>query len=236
MTMNNSHKKIFILHGWTYSTSAWDQCITELKAFGYDIVMLNVPGLTEPSDKVWTLEAYTEWLKNKLYGQTNVILMGHSNGGRIALSFASKYPEQLSHLILVDAAGIVHNEMPLRIKRAVFGSAAKIGKKLGAPTLFRKIFYKLIRARDYARAPENMRETMKNLIAIDLTPILSNVRIPTLIIWGQRDSLTPISDAYVMNKGIKDSRLFVIPDAAHSPQQSHPQILANEANTWLSGK
>src|SRR3989338_2459151 len=105
-------KRIYILHGWTYSLYKWSQFIHCMKSMNFDPIMLTVPGLTEKSDKVWSLDDYMEWLKNELEAEPSIVV-GHSNGGRIALSFASQYPEKIKFLILIDSAGIYHNELPI---------------------------------------------------------------------------------------------------------------------------
>jgi len=220
-------KKLFIIHGWTYTLDAWNACLGELRARGFEPVMLRVPGLTEPSDKVWTLDQYVAWLEEKLAGEKDILLAGHSNGGRIAIAYAAKNPPELQKLILIDAAGIVHNEAPLRAKRKVFGTLAKIGKPLGSIPFVRKIYYRLIGAGDYERAPLNMRETMKGLIARDLSPELSHIKKPTLIIWGLHDEATPFSDAKVMQEKIQGSKLVTIEAAAHSPHKTHPKETAD---------
>ncbi|MDD5050257.1 MAG: alpha/beta hydrolase [Candidatus Pacebacteria bacterium] len=220
--------KIHIIHGWTYTLDAWEPCLAELRSRGFEPVMLRVPGLAEKSDKVWTLPEYVIWLEKALVGEQNVTLLGHSNGGRIAIAAIAKNPSLIRKLILLDSAGIVHNEFPLRAKRAVFGGLARIGKFFLNSSLVRKIFYKIIGANDYGRAGENMRETMKNLISRDLTPELTKISIPTLILWGKEDKITPLSDAYLMQKNIKDSKLVVIGGAKHSPHITHPKIVAEE--------
>ena len=57
-TINN---KIFILHGWTYSTEKWNPLIDLIKKNGFEVEMLNVPGLTEKIDKPWNINDYVEW-------------------------------------------------------------------------------------------------------------------------------------------------------------------------------
>ena len=226
-------KKIFIIHGWTYSTGAWDALTLELRKNGFEPIMLRVPGLTEVSEKIWTLPEYVNWLSGKLNGESEIILLGHSNGGRIALAFAAESPAALSKLILIDSAGVFHNEPLLRLKRRVFGSIAKVGKKLTSSPLIRKIFYKMIGARDYERAPKNMQKTMKNLISIDLTAQFSKIKVPTLILWGAKDKATPVSDAELMHQEISSSKLIVISGAAHSPHITHPARVAEEIKNFL---
>ena len=226
-------KKIHIIHGWTYTTDAWGACVAALREKGYEPVMLNVPGLTEASSEVWTLEKYVAWLKTKIENERDITLVGHSNGGRIAIAFAAKYPEMIGRLVLIDAAGIVHREFLLETKSAIFGAIAKAGRFFTASPFLRKVLYRIIGARDYERAPENMRETMKNLIAHDLTPMLVNIAAPTLIIWGEKDTATPVSDARIMHARIRSSELYTIPDAQHSPHASHPVLVSNKIADWI---
>ncbi len=227
------NKKIYIIHGWTYTIVGWDLAVIELKNLGFEPIMLRVPGLTETSNKVWTLPEYVEWLEEKLRGEKDVVLVGHSNGGRIAIAALAKNPALIQKLILIDSAGIVHNEFPLRVKRAVFGALARAGKVVSDSATLRKVYYRIIGATDYGRASENMRETMKNLISIDLTNELSKIKIPTLMIWGRGDTTTPLSDAHVMHENIRDSKLVVIEDAKHSPQVTHPKEVVEEITKWL---
>lgn len=229
-------EKIYIVHGWTYSLSAWDECLAQLRALGYDPIMLKVPGLTADSEKVWTLDEYVTWLNSELPAQGPITLIGHSNGGRISLALAEKFPDRIANLILIDAAGIFHNGLFIRLKRAVFGGAARVGKKLTTSVAIQKIFYRLILAKDYVEAPRNMKETMKNMISVDLRAGFPNIKSKTLIIWGDQDKATPIGDAYIMERGIQGSKLVVLRGIGHSPHKAEPVRVAQEIATWLRGK
>ena len=114
-------KKIIILHGWAYEHTKWVPFVNELIKAGFDIRLLDIPGLTAPLDEVWQLDDYVNWLRENIQSEpTSVALLGHSNGGRIALAYTAKYPTKISHLILIDSAGIYHNEFPIMLKRLVF--------------------------------------------------------------------------------------------------------------------
>lgn len=216
-------KKIVILQGWTYTTEKWTDFVSSLKKVGFEVELPKIPGLTEESSEVWDLEKYSDWL-NKLLEkyEDKVILLGHSNGGRIAINYAVKYPDKLEKLILIDSAGIFHNELPIRLKRIVFKNISKIGKKFTKSDILRKVLYKFAREGDYEKASENMQKTIVNLINTDLKPILGEIKVPTLIIWGENDKITSIKDAYLMNKLIKKSRLNIIKGARHSPFFTNP--------------
>jgi len=216
-------KKIFIIHGWTYTLFKWDKLLELIKLAGYEPVMLKVPGLTEAHNQPLTLDDYVEWLKGKLAGQESPIVVGHSNGGRIALAFLDKYPAGLKLLVLEDSAGIYPNQWPKRVKRFVFKLLADAGKKITSSEILRKLLYKLAGEADYKNAPLHMRKTLSNLVSVDLTPVLNKVSVPTLIVWGARDKATPLSDGKLMHKQIKNSEFFVISDAGHSPHFSHAE-------------
>ena len=216
--------KILVLHGWTYSTEKWDPFM-DIISSKTDVELLKIPGLTEKLEAVWNLDNYVEWLKTKI-GDSKVILIGHSNGGRISLAFANKYPEKVSKLILIDSAGIYHNELPIRLKRLVFKIIAKLGKKIINSEKLRKILYKLSREGDYENASPTVKKTMLNLITTDMSYLLPKIKIPTLIIWGENDNTTPLKDGMLMHKLIRGSKLKIISDARHSPQFTHPKEVA----------
>ena len=221
-------KKIIILHGWTKNLDKWNELIGALEKEGVNIDLLKIPGLTGSLEKVWKLVDYVNWLKNIVDKEKReVILTGHSNGGRIALAFTNLFPEKVEKLILIDSAGIYHNELPLKIKRAVFKTIAKIGKKLTSSKFLENLLYKIARESDYKNADDNVKQTMINLVSTDLKPILSQIQTPTLIIWGREDKITPLSDGKLMHELIKDSKLQIIKDAHHSPQFTHPLVVAD---------
>lgn len=216
-------KKIVILHGWTYSLDKWSGFVKLLKENNFDVEIAKIPGLTQESDKYWTLEKYTDWLDTILRRYENkIILLGHSNGGRIAINYTAKYPDKIEKLILIDSAGIFHNEIPIRLKRLIFKNISKVGKKFTKSDLLRKLLYKFAREGDYQKANENMKKTITDLIKTDLKPILGKITVPTLIIWGENDQVTPIGDAYVMQKNIEGSKLSIIKGARHSPFFTNP--------------
>lgn len=240
--MKNSNKnpsaklrtRIYVLHGWTYSIDKWSQLIGELKEREIDSAMLKVPGLTDGLDEVWDIEDYAVWLGkvlNKEKGQ--VILVGHSNGGRIASYYAFKNPEKVRRLILIDSAGIYHKHFSIRAKRFLFKSAAKAGKKMRRFGILEDLLYKLARSSDYKIANPVMKKTMVNLIESDKEKFFAKVKVPTVIIWGENDRITPYADAKVMKEKIEGSKLYVIKDARHSPQFTHAEEVADIISRYI---
>lgn len=228
-------KKIYILHGWTYSLDKWRETEDLLKKNGFNPIFLKVPGLTDKSPKVWTIDMYTSWLDAELKKDAEpVILLGHSNGGRIALNYVVSNPDKVKQLVLIDSAGVYHNDFSIRVKRKVFKIVSKLGKPLKEVPILRKVIYKLARESDYRDAPLNMRRTMANMIESDKKLDVAKVSASTLIIWGQQDTTTPISDAKALNIAIKNSTLHIIDGARHVPYYTHSQELVDILKKELS--
>lgn len=219
-------KKIFILHGWTYDLTKWTPFVNELRKNNIDPILLKIPGLTGKIDRPWTINDYVDWLNSKLESEKEVILLGHSNGGKIAMSYALKYPNKISKIFLIDSSGIYNNDIFISTKRIVFRSLAKIGKYFTNSPFLKKVIYKIAGESDYNSASETMKKTMQNLINVDLASDLSKINTPVVIVWGKKDTVTPIGDAYKFNDLLQNSKLFLIDNARHSPQFTHVSDVA----------
>ena len=217
-------KKIIIVHGWTYSLYKWNLFMDRLKKDAVSVTLLKIPGLTAPLHTPWTLSDYVLWLK-KIIDQEKckIILIGHSNGGRIAGAFSAQYPEKIAHLILIDSAGIIEQNIIGRLRRWFFKLLTNIGKKLPLYEKPRSFLQKLAQSSDYHYATPIMRHTMINLISTDCAPYFSKITIPTLIIWGEKDSITPITYRKKIQRLIPHSTLSVIKLSKHSPYYTHTE-------------
>ena len=227
-------KTIYILPGWTHNTSKWKTLINLLIAAGYKTHKLKIPGLEEKIDTPWTISDYINWLNGKIKDEKDIVLIGHSNGGRIALSYALDYPNKISNLILIDSAGFIKNDISSKFKRGVFKTLAKTGKVLKLPVFTKTFLYKLTREKDYYKANPVLKQTMQSLIMLDLSEKVKDVKIPTTIIWGENDKITPFSFANILNTNIKNSKLLIIKNAHHSPQYTHPEKVFQIIATSIS--
>lgn len=212
---------LYIIHGWTYTVEPWATTLALLKKASIPVRMLHVPGLTEESRKVFTIEDYVAWANKNL--PDGAIALGHSNGGRILLNLCAEHPEKLRHLILLDAAG-AYEELP-RSKQLI-QKIAKLGAPLKKSPLIRKVFHKLTGTSDYAHAPENMKETLTNMLASDKDLNLEKVTTPTSIIWGGSDTITPPHQAKIIHDKLPNSTLDMHARWDHAPYISHPSELA----------
>lgn len=225
-------KQILTLHGWATSIEKWGTFVEESAKLGIRLKIPFIPGLTKKVRQPWALIDYVDWLKKQVKTR-KIILLGHSSGGRIALAFAVKYPQNVKKLILIDSAGIYHNELTLRIKRILFKNLALLGKKIIHSNKLRSLLYQFAGESDYKNANPLQRQIMINLISQDLTPFLKKIQVPTLIIWGEKDTITPLSDGKLMNKLISKSKLEIIKKAGHCPHFTHPKEVTEKIYAYL---
>jgi len=225
-------KTLFILHGWQSSKEKWDRVKEHLEKSGIRVIVPDLPGFKEENkiNKPWNISDYVEWFERLINDQDKFFLLGHSFGGRVSIKFAARNPERLKGLILVSSAGI-KKKIPGLLK---FVKKLRFFSFLPGYNFFRKLFYRFILGKtDYLLAKGNLRETFKNVINEDLTPYLEKIKVPTLIIWGEKDRTTPISDAYLMKEKIKGSRLEILENIGHTPYLENPKVLSQKIKDFV---
>ena len=89
---------------------------------------------------------------------------------------------------------------------------------------------------DYRNVSDNMRKTFINVINEDLTHLFKNINVPALLIWGENDLDTPIRDAKIFEKNIKDSGLVILKDAGHYSFIDKYNEFMIIVNNFLGGK
>lgn len=211
---------LYIIHGWTYTVEPWKNTLAMLKENGINVKMLHVPGLTEKSEKVFTIYDYMKWADKNI--PDGAIALGHSNGGRILLNLCSQNPEKLKYLILLDSAGIYEPSARKKIVEKV----AKIGSPLKKVPIIDKAFHKITGSTDYSRAPENMKKTLANMLESDKELDVSKVKTKTFILWGKKDTVTPPRQATALYEKLPNAELKFYANWTHAPYISSPEELA----------
>jgi len=226
-------KPLLILHGWPSSSDRW-QKVAEILASKYLIIIPDLPGFgkSEIPKTAWSLNDYVEWLLefSEKVPELNKIfyLLGHSFGGALASKFAIKYNQRIEKLFLVSAACVRTNT---GIKKVFYriSKIIKIFSFLPFYTQFRKVIYKfIIKRSDYLNQEGVMKETYLKVILDDLSYKMGFIRVPTVIIWGNKDILTPIDQANLIHSKIPHSKLVIIPEADHSLNIKMSEVLAKK--------
>lgn len=218
---------LYIIHGWTYTVEPWKNTLAMLRDNGISVKMLHVPGLTEKSDKVYTIDDYVKWADENI--PDGAVALGHSNGGRILLNLCADSPEKLKYLILLDAAGVYEPSARKRLVEKV----AKIGKPLKKIPIIDKAFHKITGSTDYSRAPENMKQTLANMLESDKDLDFSKVTTKTFILWGKKDTTTPPRQATTMYEKLPNAELKFYANWTHAPYISSPEELARALTTLI---
>lgn len=150
-------------------------------------------------------------------GLKSPALIGHSFGGRIAILLSSR--NKTGKIILVDAAGIKpKRSLIYYIKVYSFKTAKKIlpilfGKKKGQELL--DAWRGKAGSADYRQSSPMMRAVMSRCVNEDLKFAMPSIKSPVLLVWGENDTATPLSDAKTMEKLIPDAGLVSFPDCGH---------------------
>ncbi len=218
---------LYIIHGWTYTVEPWRETLAILRDNGISVKMLHVPGLTEESKKVFTIDDYVKWADENI--PDGAVALGHSNGGRILLNLCAKRPEKLKYLILLDAAGVYEPST----KKKVVEKLAKIGKPLKKVPLIDKVFHKITGSTDYSKAPENMKQTLANMLESDKSLDFGKVETKTFIMWGKKDTVTPPRQATTMYEKLPNAELKFYANWTHAPYISDPGELARALTTLI---
>ncbi|MCA9308711.1 alpha/beta hydrolase, partial [candidate division WWE3 bacterium] len=152
--------------------------------------------------------------------------IGHSFGGRISIYIATQKPELVNMLVLTNAAGVADRKEPkielsklLSIKKVK--SVLKILMPEWAYGFLIGVYIRVMGSTDYKSATPVMRKTLKKVVNLDLTPLLPKINTPTLIIWGEHDTITPLYEGEKMHKGIKNSKFVVVKGARHNTHITH---------------
>lgn len=211
---------IVMMHGWG-CRAATLQTLADVAAETHTVYNIDFPGFgdTPEPPAVWGVEEYTRFIEkfvDKL-GLSRPSLLGHSFGGRVGILYASRRP--VDKLILVDAAGIKPRR-PLKYYIKVYSfKASKLLMRLlyGKEKAQSRIEAQRAKrgSSDYAQASPRMRAILSKVVNEDLTHVLPSITAPTLLIWGENDTATPMRDARIMEREIPDAGLVSFPGCGH---------------------
>ena len=223
---------LLFLPGWMNTLHNFDELALRLTS-KYRVIRLDLPGFGGGAEKPladWHIADYASFVRafTEKLGLTSYALVGHSFGGRVAIKGTGEGTLRPSRLVLIGAAGISKHRT---FRNRFFTLVAKIGKVIMyiPPLLFwrkqlrRKLYKKL--GSDYLAAGA-MSQVYLNAIQEDMQEYARRISIPTLLIWGENDNMTPIEDGKVFFQLIKDSKLEVLPGAGHSVHRERPEEVA----------
>lgn len=233
---HSSSQNLIFIHGAGGSESFWPLAFKKNPIANYYAVDLEGHGKSSGGG-LSTIQAYAEFVEsfiNKL-GLHSVILLGHSMGGAIALSLAIKKPTWLSQLVLMSTgARLKVHPILLEKLRTDFEGAVELvlqtiyGDRI-SPLLIKE-------ARKYL-LQFGSNKLLKDFTAcnqFDLMNALDQVEVPTLILAGENDPVTPLKYSEYLHQKIKQSILKVVPNGNHMFFLEKPEEVKKELNDFLN--
>lgn len=242
---------LVLLHGTFSSLHTWDGWTAQL-ANDFTIIRFDLPGhgLTGPDPtRGYGIErsvAFVDELTHRL-GFERFHLAGNSLGGHVAWRFAAAHPERVDRLILIDSAGLPRSRTPPIIAAARLPVVNQLFR-VASP---RFLFWRLLRGvygdpskitqatvdryQALVRREGNREALLDRLSAPDLLrpELLRRLQMPTLVMWGLRDSWIPPSESEGFVVALPHAQPALFPTLGHVPMEEEPVATAREARRFL---
>lgn len=219
-SLNAGALVVLVLPGWADTSRSWTVVQKQL-AEKYEVIVLDIPGFggSQMPPSAWGLDDYVNFISHftdKLSLSNIYAVIGHSNGGAMAIRGIAANGLKPQKLVLLASAGI-RNEGQTR-KRGL-AVIAKFGKVITAP--LPKSTRNNLRKKLYSAAgsdmlvAEHMQETFKRVVSEDVQQDAVKITVPTLLVYGDEDTATPLSFGQKYNSLIGNSILQTVPGAGH---------------------
>jgi pimeloyl-ACP methyl ester carboxylesterase len=199
---------VVLVHGLSASSRWWVRNIPAL-AQRYQVYLLDLPGFgtMRRFRRRFVLDELASgivaWME--ALGIKQAHLIGHSMGGYICLRIAAQHPERIKRLVLVSPAGIPHI-------RSVYGYTIPL---LVAFRNFKLSFFSILVSDALRAGPPTILRAAQDLLTKDIRDCLKDITAPTLLVWGEHDSLVPPVFGTILRQEINDARLLVLKKAGH---------------------
>lgn len=234
LRIGNSDKFIFFLHGWGADKNSFYWVKDYLD--DYSLVFVDFPGFgeSENPERPYYVSDYVQELYKLIVSMKvkNLILVGHSFGGRVAIKFAFFHQCEFENfkICLVDSAGIKPRR-GLKYYYKIY--RFKHFKRLAEKDDKFKEKLKSFGSQDYKVLCDVMKKTFVNVVNEDLSSIAKFVKCKTLIVWGKDDLETKLYMAKKLNKLIKNSKLHIIKKAGHFSFLDNPSEFLILLDTFI---
>ena len=239
-------RPVILLHGWLGSWGLWQETMAYLGAF-YRTYALDFWGFGESgkkretyavSDFVSLVDQFMEQL-----GIVNAPLVGHSMGGTVSLSVAIQYPQRASKVVVVGSPMVGSSLAPLlklagnrSIAFMLFNmmSVFRTGMRMYSPYICKDPRFPEMMDRDLSRTTvESFLRSIASLRRTDLTPMLPQIKVPAMGMFGDKDVIVDPMQWQPMQKGIPHAVIERFPMAGHFPMLEEPTAFTQKLKAFL---
>jgi pimeloyl-ACP methyl ester carboxylesterase len=239
-------KPVILLHGWLGSWGLWQDTMSYLGRY-YRTYAMDFWGFGESGKKreTYAVQDFVS-LVNQFMEQLGIMhapLVGHSMGGTVSLSVAIRYPERVSKVVVVGSP-IVGSSLAFPLKLAGYRPIAfmlfnmmgtfRLAMRLASPIICRDERFANMMDRDLSRTTlESFLLSIASLRRTDLRPMLDQIKIPAMGMYGDRDVIVHPRQWQPMQKGIPHAHIERFPLAGHFPMLEEQQQFAERLKNFL---
>ena len=222
--MEGSGKEIILLHGWGASLLTFTKLAKNLSS-SFKVYTIDLPGFGKSEIGVPLGVEEVADLIHDFVIKLNIeapILAGHSYGGRVAIFYSSKYA--VEKLVLISSAGM---KQKLKFSKRFKVRVYKILKKCHLPVK--------MGSKDYQNADNVKRIMLVKAVNLDLREQMKHIVAPTLLLYGTKDTVTPVSLGYQIKECIHNAELIELEECGHFPYLDRLSIFSIIMMSFLLG-
>jgi pimeloyl-ACP methyl ester carboxylesterase len=243
-----SERPVVLLHAFPLNATLWRPQV-EAWPVGWRVVTPDLPGFGASSEPpTATMDDMARGILRILdgLGIQRAVIGGLSMGGYLTLALYRLAPERFSGMILADTRATPDSEEQKAGRRKMIATV----RDQGPPAIADEMLPKLLGATSQRERPA-LAGTVRDMIegntaaaiagalqAIrgrpDSTPLLPSIAVPTLVLCGDEDVLTPPSDSEALHRGIRGSRLVMLPRAGHLSNIEAPEAFSAALQDFLA--
>jgi pimeloyl-ACP methyl ester carboxylesterase len=246
---------VVLVHGVGSSRATWETVLPLLAAHGRHVLAVDLPGHggSTKGRGDYSLGSLASSLRDLLdhLGYDRCVLVGHSLGGGVAMQFSYQFPERCDGLVLVASGGLGPDTSPLLRAASLPGAelviplishprtvgvVTRVGRVLGAlrigPGLLSEDSMTILAGLHDAPTRAAFLATLRGVVDVSGQRVsavsrLPDARLPTLLVWGDRDPVIPVQHGHAAAELLPDGRLVLFRGAGHEPHRYDPQRFAD---------
>ncbi|GAB3959252.1 alpha/beta hydrolase [Spirosoma harenae] len=228
---------LLLLHGLFGALSNWDSVITTFSS-RYRVVIPLLPIYEMPLRQA-SLEGLVAFIEKFVVQKNlhNMTLLGNSLGGHLAILYTFKNPDQVRGLVLTGSSGLFENGMGGSFpKRGSYDYIAErvaytfYDPKVASKELIDEVFEITSSIPKCMSIVAIAKSAQRNNVAKDL----HKIQVPTLLVWGLNDTITPAEVGHEFNRLIANSELYFIDKCCHAPMMECPDRFNELLDGWLA--
>jgi pimeloyl-ACP methyl ester carboxylesterase len=240
---------LVLLHGMSNNAHSWKNQMQVLKEH-YTVIAWDAPGYGKSSDPAKEYQYFEEFahvLKGVIdqLGYEKINLLGHSMGAAIAIDFCHLYSHKINKLILADptrgAAALDSEENEKKLKSRLFSienlSPEQIAEKrieaLLSSYASEEVYNQVKEIMSQVR-PAGYRSVAYSLYHLNQMKVLPEINVPVLVMCGELDTVTPVSEAEAIHDKLRNSQLVIVPKGGHLCYQENPETFNTSIIEFLS--